>query len=289
MSETNSIPMIDEANADEAYERILPEAMAVPENSLATINVDITSAIITAIGVSQRLQHLEKEMSDLPNFPIEAVKKFQDYILALFSAQSRYTFATTPPEQLPEILERATTWRDILIADAKALVARGHLNGEPLKELTGTHGYKNVAFDLSGLSRLLKTAWPSIEEHTGLKMTELIEVDKLALKLATAVAHREMSPEQASAAADVRQRMFTLFCKTYDEIRRAIGYLRWHQEDGDTFAPSLYAGRPNSNIGKKNGDTNKPNETASGAPAAAAAPAAAKVPVGFPGSEPLSV
>jgi len=52
-----------------------------------------------------------------------------------------------------------------------------------------------------------------------------------------------LSPEQVAAATDIRQRVFTLFYNLYDEIRRAVSFLRWHHEDADSIIPSLYAGR----------------------------------------------
>jgi hypothetical protein len=193
-------------------------------------------------------------------------------------------------------LAQATARRDILVADAKALIARGALNSDALDDLTGTHGYKNVAFDLSGLAQMFKAAWPTIQGKTGLQASELEQTDKLALRLAAALAHRENSAESVASATDVRQRIFTLFADTYDQIRRAIGYLRWDEGDVDNIVPSLYAGRTSSGTAKKNPGESKPTtEVAPTAPLTSAVSAttvtaaADKVPVGFPGSDPLGV
>ena len=40
---------------------------------------------------------------------------------------------------------------------------------------------------------------------------------------------------------DTRQRAFSYLIRTYDEIRRAVLFVRWYEADGDTYAPSLYA------------------------------------------------
>ena len=41
---------------------------------------------------------------------------------------------------------------------------------------------------------------------------------------------------------------FTLFANSYDQLRRAVTYLRWEQGDADAILPSLWArsgaGRP---------------------------------------------
>jgi hypothetical protein len=44
-------------------------------------------------------------------------------------------------------------------------------------------------------------------------------------------------------AIQIRQRLFTLFVTAWDQVRRALGFLRWNEDDVDDIAPSLYAGR----------------------------------------------
>lgn len=46
-----------------------------------------------------------------------------------------------------------------------------------------------------------------------------------------------------AAAIGLRQRAFTLLASIYDEVRRAVAYLRWHENDVTDLAPSLSAGR----------------------------------------------
>jgi hypothetical protein len=176
-------------------------------------------------------------------------------------------------------------------ADARALGEHGQLNAAPLNDLVGYTSYKNVAFDLNNLTRLFKAAWSSIEGKTQLTKADLQQADKVTLRLAAALAHRDVSPEQVAEASDIRRRMFTLVCATYDEIRRGVSFLRWHQGDVDSIVPSLYAGRGNSNVTHKKNGSAKPQDTPAPAPAATAAaapnpPAIAKVPVGHMGGDP---
>lgn len=293
MTDNNVIISIDNMDDDAAYERVLPEAQALAADQLAPVNVDITSAFITVQGVAKRLPAMQQDLQTLAHLPADAVGQFQDYVLAVYSAQQRYSFATTPPEQLPALLDEATKWRDIFIADARTQVTRGQLSANAMKGLTGSHGYKNVAFDLGGLCQLFNANWSTLHDKTTITEDEVKTAHKLAFRLATAVAYREQSPEQIAAAADIRQRIFTLLYNAYDEIRRAVHFLRWHEGDADTIAPSLYAGRGNSNAAHKNGSGANPSAPAAPtAPPAVAAPAvtassAEKVPVGLPGSDPL--
>jgi hypothetical protein len=295
MSENSSLGAIDNANADEAYERVLPEAMQVGQEAMLVINLDIMSSVFTVMGILEKLPPFLDDLRRLPNFSMTHVEKLKDYVLAMYTAQLRYTFASTPPEQIPALLQEATKWRDILIADAKALVARGHLKAELLKELTGTHGYRNVAVDLSGLSTIFKGGWAQFEGNVGLKKDDLAEADRVALRLAGAVAHRENAPEAVAEATEIRQRIFTLFYTAYDQVRRGMHFLRWDADDVDTIVPSLYAGRPNTNIVRKNAieanGEEQATETAESAPkptaATVQAPADASIPIGYPGGEPL--
>lgn len=49
--------------------------------------------------------------------------------------------------------------------------------------------------------------------------------------------------KEVAASTLVRQQAFTLFVKAYDEVRRAVSFLRWKERDADTIAPSLYGAR----------------------------------------------
>jgi hypothetical protein len=41
----------------------------------------------------------------------------------------------------------------------------------------------------------------------------------------------------------MRARAYTLFTRAYDDARRAIIFLRWHEGDADSIAPALHPGR----------------------------------------------
>ena len=181
MTDVNPLLTIKTANADEAYERTLTRALALDRNVLSPITVDVMGVVLTSMGVAKKLPGFEAELATLQQFPQTTLTTFPDEILALFTAQSRYSFATTPVELLPELSEKASRSLSILTTEYKSLVAREVLDGELLKELTGVHGYKNVTVDLAGMTSVFKSAWSTIEGHTGLKYADVLEMDKLAL------------------------------------------------------------------------------------------------------------
>jgi len=50
------------------------------------------------------------------------------------------------------------------------------------------------------------------------------------------------------AAADARNRVFTLLTRRYDQVRRAVVFLRWDEGDADRIVPSLYKKHRGSSI-----------------------------------------
>ena len=95
-----------------------------------------------------------------------------------------------------------------------------------------------------------------------------------------------------AAAAQARQRTYTLLAKAYNQVRRAVCFLRRDEGDADAVAPSLYAGRG----GRKKVQSELAADAAPSAafPAASAAASSvvaatttATVPVGLPGADPF--
>ncbi|RYZ46949.1 MAG: hypothetical protein EOO72_00745 [Myxococcaceae bacterium] len=63
-------------------------------------------------------------------------------------------------------------------------------------------------------------------------------------QLAEAVAGRERLADRQIEAQQMRQRAFSLFVHTYDQVRRAITYLLWDDPARlEAVCPSLYTGQ----------------------------------------------
>jgi len=94
---------------------------------------------------------------------------------------------------------------------------------------------------LLALASLFAEAWPSIQGRTAATVEEIERAGELGARLLSAIA--EDAPA-GSTWGDVRQRAFSLFASIYEECRRAIAYLRWHERDAEAIAPSLYRRGP---------------------------------------------
>lgn len=279
----------------EAYESIAAELEALQEDELAQINVDIMVAVTTALGCISALRRFRPELAQLPGFDVERFDKLETYARAAGHAHARHWRVTSGPD-VSALVEAATRLREILLADAGALGRRGLIDAAQLGGLKGAVGYRNLAFDLSALSSVLREAWPRLEGKTATTRSELDEARSLADRLLTAVGVREQSASATSPSALARQRAFTLFIRAYDQTRRAFTYLRWDEDDLDELVPSVYERRASRKAAA-------PEVTSPGNPSALAPPVAGSaraqaqaagvritpspVGVGLPGGEPF--
>jgi len=228
----------------DAYDRALPAAQALPLAELITINIDVPTAVTTVVGKLPQIRSFrDAVVAALPTFDLANIDQLETYTLATAHAHAVYLSASAAPEVIIKLTADASALRDTLYSDAVALANRGLVSGARLGEFKAASGYKNVAFDLLGLTALLRQSWAQIDGKTALTLAELDAADLIGEQLVSAVGTREQSPVVAAEVVQLRQRMFTLFANAWDQVRRAIGYLRWNEDDVDDVAPSLYAGR----------------------------------------------
>jgi hypothetical protein len=228
----------------DAYQHYLAEIKQVPDDDLIAINIDIPTAVTTTFGALPEINALRPQIaSDIPSFNLARFDNLEGYTLALGYAHTLWLAASTPAQPIEELSKTASATRELLASDAAALAQRGLLDGQRLRDLKGPVGYRNLAFDLFTLAALLRENWDKVSGKTAVQPAELDAAEALGDRLLTAVGSREQGPAVVAENAAIRQRAFTLFIETYDDARRAVQYLRWHHEDADMVAPSLYAGR----------------------------------------------
>ena len=230
----------------EAFDQALPATAAISEDELMPVNVDVPSAVATALGALPRILAYRADAAKLPGFDISHFDQLQLHTFAVGHAHAKFLAASAPPEAIAALNERGMKLRDTMYLDAVALAHRGLINGDRMAEFKTNVGYKNLAFDLLGLATLLRENWDKIASRTGIQISELDEAELLGRQLMDAVGAREQAPATAAQVQAQRQRNFTLFARSYDQVRRAIGFLRWDTDDIEQICPSFYAGRGGS-------------------------------------------
>ena len=136
-----------------------------------------------------------------------------------------------------------TELRDRLYAHASSLASHGLFDATRIKECKRTVGYRPLATDVFTLVALFKEHWSVIQSRTPVTWQLLQDAGRRATELLEAVGLREQAPLVLAATALTRHRAFTLFLRAYDDVRRAVVYLREARGDAEAIAPSLYLGR----------------------------------------------
>jgi hypothetical protein len=227
----------------QAFEQVQPELAAMGEDELVPINIDILVAVTMVLVVMPVLRAFRAELVEkLPSFDAGRFDKLELYARAAGYAHALHLQVTTNPDLSP-LVEAAARLREQLLMDATALARRGLIAGQVLESLKGPVGHRNLAFDLSALSSVLRESWSTLEGKTAIQPGELEQARFFADQLLTAVALREQGPATINASALTRQRAFTLLVQAYNQARRGMAYLRWDEGDLDRIAPSLYERR----------------------------------------------
>lgn len=221
-----------------------PQIDQVDKDSLLTINVDIPDAVRLVLGNLPEILPLRPEIvKQLPEFPVQALDTLETVALASAQAHQDYVVATTPPEPIQALYEELVPMRDVFVSDVRALKKRELIDDAPLAALRGPLGFKNMVDDVFTLTNHLRTHWTQIDGKTGTQIAELDKAEDLAERLDRAVAIKEQGSKAAPEAKLLRQRAFTLFVKNYNEVRRAVAYLRPAEGEAEAMAPSVFIGR----------------------------------------------
>lgn len=287
----NSSSVIDssvnaETLSSEPYTQTLPEMMALPREQVLVFNLDVLAAAIAVRGNLPEIRALQEEIKKtLPMCDATCIDKLERYAAAANYAHMLHVTACEGTDELPVLHEEAVSTRDTFQADLAALAARGFINPTALRQYSGLSGYKNVAKDLLVQLAVLKANWKNIQGKTCIKAEEMDRADRLVTRITRAIGLRDQTPPTMASTAELQARAMTLLVNCYDEVRRAVSFLRWDEGDADRIAPSLYANN------KRKAQATPEPPVAQPAPAAAqpaGAPTAVKplnVPV--PGSNPF--
>jgi len=239
-----------------AYLQIEPELSTLARGELATINIDIPQSVSIVLGVLEGLAPLRGAIvQGLPNHRIETFDKLGTYALGAWYAHLLYINETAPKSTVKALLEEASPLRANLLRDAEALAGRGLLPSKTVEEIRAGTGNIDTANDLVALSALFADNWKVLEGKTAATTQEVSRAGELGALLLVALGEREYADTGPLPSADKRARAYTLFVQAYDETRRAVHYLRWHEGDADELTPSLYKGRGGrSNKAETGGD-----------------------------------
>jgi hypothetical protein len=167
----------DVAPVRQAYEELLEEIRAVPEEQVLQINIDIPSAVNSVLGAPPEIMTLRPRMVGLAEFCLSHLDKLGKYAMAMDHANTVHLMQSKSPAAVAELVKLGERRREILLSDASNAAVRGLIDGSTLKELRGINSYRNLVFDLFALAHLLRSNWSSLEGKTPLTLAELLEAE----------------------------------------------------------------------------------------------------------------
>jgi hypothetical protein len=242
-TEPNSDTLVSLPHDWQAYARAQPAARAIPAKKLIALNLSLTSVVVKATGALPQILPFRASAAALSAFDITNFDELDTYIRAAIHAHTRFRIVSAPPSSLEELTLQGTALRRTLLKDAEALLSRKLLEADCLRNFDARTGYRKLAFDLMGLAGLFRDHWPEIAGRTGVITEELDRADLIGNQLVAVIGLRARTPAVIAEVAEQRRRHFTLLVRAYDQVRRAIGYLRFDEGDLEAIAPSLYTGK----------------------------------------------
>lgn len=235
-------PIFIPASTDAAFDLVVPEIAALPDEETLPVNIDVVTAATIVLGRVPALNSLRPQLAEqLPRFDLARFDQLEQYALALIHAHGLHRGAQPQRAQVVQLGNDLVALRDRLYGNAVSLAENGLIDGVRLKDCKKATGYRATAADVFTLVPLFKEYWPSIAGKTPITPALLHEATNRAAQLLTAFGLRE-APEAVGEKSQLRAKAFTVFMRAYDDARDAVIYLRREEQDADDFAPSLRGG-----------------------------------------------
>lgn len=232
------------ATAAEAFLAVEAELRALDPSDFTPVNADIPISVSIVLGALAQLLGLRVEIqAELPKFELRNLDLLRAYALAVWYCHLLHVGREKAGESATKTLvTEAQPLREGLLVGAAALAHRGLVDADRVAEIRSGTGHIDMANDLVALAALYLEAWDSVKDKTAVELAEVNRAAELGPELLVALSVKDgpLTPPKGIDSAEIRVRAFTQFSKAYDECRRAVGYLRWHQKDADAIAPTFY-------------------------------------------------
>jgi len=228
----------DFEDVEKAYLQVSAELESFDSSTFTYMNVDVESATAIVLGVADQVLAYRERIAKLPEFDMVHVDKLVDYAKAAW-----FLFVTNQPavagKEADALIKEAGELRAKLLVWAPPLVAGGFFEEAAVARIREGGGFKDLASDLVALVALYRSKWQSVGTIVGVTDEELVR----AAQLGTAVfgiASRKENAAKPGAEGSLRLRKaWSRLELAYNEVRRALDYLRPRDLPLDEIVPNL--------------------------------------------------
>lgn len=227
-----------------AFERLEPEIRARAEQADLTLpRIDPNRASALALGSAARLAPFREQIeATCKATDVRLLDGLRDMALAAWYASLLPDEGPDMPRRVPALIEEARPLREKLLRAAELLAQFGMMPEARTERIRSGLGHHDLAADLVQLARLFDEAWPEVEQRSPVTREMVDRACGLGADLQAALG-TEDAARQRNPVGQLRAAALSLLLERYEELRRAISYLRWHEGDADEIAPSLYTAR----------------------------------------------
>jgi hypothetical protein len=232
-----------------AYQVAKPAMDAMSAEDLIEVDIDVPNAMYLVFGKLPEIMGLRSTVAScLADFDMRAIDKLELYGRALCYANWFYQSTRVSVDRLAEWLDQFPIVRRRLLGETVWLFSKEDF-----------HKFSNSACPLGlrthmeltkflRLCCLLQQNCDRVERETSLQRCEIAHAELLTdLASMKAEQGEDLYAVQSAASAN-RQRAFTLFLRSYDQVRRATQFVRWNIGDADDIAPPLVRYSPRQRL-----------------------------------------
>jgi hypothetical protein len=241
--------------SEAALQQVRDELNAMPEDKIlrgTRASADASAAIAEAAAA--KIAPLRGEIVALFGEPAGAlVDQLPVYARATTQAAIEAR-VMAPSGDLSARYEDLREHYALVITELDSLVNRKVLEPSQLVEAREIQGYDQLIKSTRSAVLVARQAWSNIVGKTQLTPAMLDAAAAAADRLYRAILDRDHGVSR-SPALELRVRALSKLLTTYDEVRRILTYVRWHQRDYDTLAPSPY-----TVIGRRRSSTDETDE-----------------------------
>jgi hypothetical protein len=226
-----------------AFNKLSETIRAVPREEQRHVNLDLPGVFTTIYKTLARARVYEPQVAKLEFTDHPAIMILPDLVLAGLYIENEIATTSQTANELGPKVEEGTALAQVMVADIKALVLRKVLPMDALADYNSGNGYHTLATNLGLVARLADRHWAAIEGRSGITRADIDRAGELNQEIFKYLGERATNGGDLAQLAVLRAQNFTLIVRAYDELRRAIAYLRYHEGDVDEIAPSLFANR----------------------------------------------
>lgn len=234
---------VDSNEGRTAFDALAGEMRAIPEENVVRATTDSRAVVIHSLATVPTLRTvLADASSELRRWDPSTIDRFVQCAHALSHAQTRFLAGQAQNTQLfNDTLTESQRVLNVAIGDLVSMGNRGIVDRDRVERIKAAGTAREVLPErLRACAQLVREARAVAPDRVVVSERELAYIEQIADRMQAALVSRSKSMTESQRNRRDRDRIFTLFYRTYQQIRRAVDYVRFFEGDADEVFPSIF-------------------------------------------------